>query len=78
MEIEKIETNLKRNLFLYSSQIKLFSHAKDIENDMIRINPNFTFQEILGFRWCSYRKLLLYFKHNRKRYRKSNFRRVFF
>lgn len=77
MEIEKIETNLKRNLFLYSSHVKFFFNDKNIENNIIRINPDFTFQEILGFRRSSYRKFLLYFKYNRKRFSQSNFRRIF-
>lgn len=62
MEIEKIETNLKRKLLLYSSRVKLFPNSKNMENHVIRINPEFSFQEILGFRRCSYRKLLLCFK----------------
>lgn len=49
MEIEKIETNLKRNLFLHSSYVKFSPNSKKIENQIIRINPEFTFQEILGF-----------------------------
>ncbi len=49
MEIEKIETNLKRNLKLHSSSVKFTSNASRIENQVIRINPSFTFQEILGF-----------------------------
>lgn len=64
MKIEKIETNLKRNLLLYSSYINLSTNSKNIESHVIRINPEFTFQEILGFRRCSYRKLLLYSKYN--------------
>lgn len=49
MEIEKIETNLKRNLLLHSSRVKLSSNAKRKEDQVIRINPSITFQEILGF-----------------------------
>lgn len=49
MEIEKIETNLKRNLKLHSSSVKFSSNSKKIENQMIRICSEFTFQEILGF-----------------------------
>lgn len=49
MEIEKIETNLKRNLLLHSSHVKLSLNSKNIENSIIRINPEFTFQKILGF-----------------------------
>lgn len=64
MEIEKIETNLKRNLLLHPSCIKLFPNPKNIESHVVRINPEFSFQEILGFRRCSYGKHLLYFKYN--------------
>lgn len=49
MEIEKIETNLKRNLYLHSSSMKFSSQAKNTENQVIRINPEFAFQTILGF-----------------------------
>ena len=49
MEIKKIETNFKRNLILHSSSVKFSSPAKNIENNAIRINPNFTFQNFLGF-----------------------------
>ena len=48
MEIEKIETNLKRNLLLHSSYVK-FSPNKREENQVIQINPEITFQTILGF-----------------------------
>ena len=47
MEMEKIETNFKKNLVLHSSDVKFSSGKK--ENQVIRINPEFTFQEILGF-----------------------------
>ncbi len=47
MEIEKIETNLKRNLLLHSSSVKLSVGEK--ETQVIRVNSEFTFQEILGF-----------------------------
>lgn len=49
MKIEKIETNLKRNLILHSSSMKLSHSNKKIETSVIRINSNFSFQEILGF-----------------------------
>lgn len=49
MEIEKIETNLKRNFKLHSSRVKFISNARKIENQVIRIQPELTFQEILGF-----------------------------
>lgn len=49
MKIEKIETNLKRNLYLHSSSMKFSSRAKNTESQVIRINPEITFQKILGF-----------------------------
>ena len=49
MEIKKIETNLKRNLLLHASTVKLSTNSKRKENQIIRIHPEFTFQEILGF-----------------------------
>ena len=49
MEIEKIETNLKRNRYLHSSRMKASSSAKKVENQVIRINSEFAFQKILGF-----------------------------
>lgn len=49
MKFKKIETNLKRNLFLNSSYVDFSSKPKTIENEVIRVNPEFTFQEFLGF-----------------------------
>ncbi len=49
MEIKKIETNLKRNLRLHSSKVKFMPNSRRIENQIIRVNPDITFQEILGF-----------------------------
>lgn len=49
MEIEKIETNLKRNLKLHSSAVNLIPATRKIESQIIRVNPQFTFQEFLGF-----------------------------
>lgn len=49
MKIEKIETNLKRNLWLHSSHVNFSIKNKKIENQIIRINSEFAFQEILGF-----------------------------
>lgn len=49
MKIKKIETNLKRNLYLHESQMKFSSPSENIESQVIRINPEFTFQRILGF-----------------------------
>ncbi len=49
MKIEKIETNLKRNFYLHSSWVKPSFYDKKIETQVIRINPDISFQEILGF-----------------------------
>lgn len=49
MKIEKIETNLKRNLLLHSSFVEFTSSANIPENQVIRINPDFSFQDFLGF-----------------------------
>lgn len=49
MEIEKIETNLKRNLLLHSSHMKFLPSSKKLENQVIRVNPEITFQKFLGF-----------------------------
>lgn len=49
MKVQKIETNLKRNLLLHSSYVKFSLGGKETENQVIRINPEITFQEILGF-----------------------------
>lgn len=49
MEIEKIETNLKRNLLIHYSRVKSFPNSKNMENRIIRINPELTFQKNLGF-----------------------------
>ncbi len=49
MKVNKIETNLKRNLMLHSSYVT-FSHTKKLtENQVIRIGPTISFQKILGF-----------------------------
>ena len=49
MKVEKIETNIKRNLWLHSSFVMFSLDAKQEENQVIQINPEFTFQEFLGF-----------------------------
>lgn len=49
MKVKKIETNLKRNLYLHTSYVEFSNASKKKENQVIRINPNFSFQEILGF-----------------------------
>jgi len=50
MKIKKIETNIKRKLYLKESNNKHLSPLPDnLENNIININPDFTFQKILGF-----------------------------
>ena len=49
MKIEKIETNLKRNLYLKSSLVEPSLVNKTPENQVVQINPELTFQEFLGF-----------------------------
>lgn len=50
MLITKIETNYKRNLYFYKTQnVKYFSYSPKIENQVINIYPNITYQSIIGF-----------------------------
>ena len=50
MNIKKIETNIKRNLFLHETDnINFFKSPKTLENRIITIKPNITFQKFLGF-----------------------------
>ncbi len=49
MKVNKIETNLKKNLFLHSSYVTFSATKKLPENEVIRMNPTITFQKILGF-----------------------------
>ncbi len=49
MEITKIETNYKRKLFFSESKIKPKKYNEKIENQVINIYPEITYQTILGF-----------------------------
>lgn len=49
MKIEKIETNIKRKLFIKQTNTELLPIHKKIENNVIKINDNITYQELLGF-----------------------------
>lgn len=49
MEITKIETNYKRNLFFSESKIKSKPYSEKIENQIINIYPEIKYQTFLGF-----------------------------
>lgn len=50
MKITKIETNIKRNLFLHSTEInKTKPYIEKTENNVLNIYPNLTYQELIGF-----------------------------
>lgn len=49
MEITKIETNYKRKLFFSKSQVKPKKYQEKIENEVINIYPEITYQTLLGF-----------------------------
>ncbi len=49
MEITKIETNYKRKLFFSKSKINPKKYSDKIENQVINIYPEITYQTILGF-----------------------------
>lgn len=49
MEITKIETNYKRKLFFSQSKIKPKKYQEKIENEVINIYPEITYQTLLGF-----------------------------
>lgn len=50
MKIKKIETNIKRNLYLYETEItKINDYNEKIENNVINIYPDISYQKILGF-----------------------------
>lgn len=50
MKILKFETNYKRNMFLHKYYfINVHSYSEKIENNVINIYPNITFQTFLGF-----------------------------
>lgn len=50
MKIIKIETNIKRKLFLHQTEnISLYPTPNNLENSIIKIFPEYNFQNILGF-----------------------------
>ncbi len=49
MKIKKIETNYKRKLFLYEKEVSSKTYSENIENQIINIYPEITYQSILGF-----------------------------
>lgn len=50
MKITKIETNIKRGLYLYQTEVKHTKPYNDkIENNVLNIYPSITYQQIIGF-----------------------------
>ena len=49
VKIRKIETNIKRNLYLHSSEISFSPLPSSLESNIIRIYPEYHFQSLLGF-----------------------------
>lgn len=49
MKIKKIETNIKRKLLIKQTTKDLSPMHKKIENNVIKVNDNITYQELLGF-----------------------------
>lgn len=49
MEIKKFETNYKRKLFFNENKISSKKYSEKLENKIINIYPNITYQTILGF-----------------------------
>ena len=49
MKIQKYETNFKRNLFWKESQLGTKKYSENLENKIINIYPNITYQELIGF-----------------------------
>ena len=49
MEIKKIETNFKRNMFLEESIIKPKKYSESLENKVINIFKDVKYQELIGF-----------------------------
>ena len=50
MKIKKIETNIKRNMYLHQTDINNLKDFEDnIENQIIHIYPNISYQKIIGF-----------------------------
>ena len=49
MQVQKYETNFKRNQFWHKSTINAKNNPEKQENKVINIYPNITYQEIIGF-----------------------------
>ena len=49
MEITKIETNYKRNMFFKKTTIKPKAYSDKLEKQIIQIYPNIKYQEFIGF-----------------------------
>ena len=49
MEIKKIETNYKRKMFFSETKIKPKVYQEKLENQIINIYPEITYQTIIGF-----------------------------
>lgn len=49
MEIKKIETNYKRKMFFSESKVTAKKYSQKLENQIINIYPEITYQTIIGF-----------------------------
>ena len=49
MQVIKIETNQKRNLFFHETTISPKEYKESIENRVINVFPDYTYQNFLGF-----------------------------
>ncbi len=50
MKLTKIETNIKRKLYLHKSDNVSFSHKNNnLENNIVSVNPDIYFQDLIGF-----------------------------
>ena len=49
MEIKKVETNFKRNLLWNESIVNPQKYSEELENKIINIYPNISYQKIIGF-----------------------------
>ncbi|MBR3002667.1 MAG: glycoside hydrolase family 30 protein [Clostridia bacterium] len=50
MKVTKIETNIKRNMYLHQTEITHFKpYTEKVENNVLNIYPNLKYQKIIGF-----------------------------
>ena len=49
MNILKVETNYKRNLFFSKTKVNYKNYSNNLENKVINIYPEIKYQEIIGF-----------------------------